>query len=262
MDSFNDIGFLSPDLNGWMTEARKDFEAGFDAAEAVNRLAMKVLYNLPAENMTAAHVLANACYGRALQSFQGVILLAKRGMPVESLTLVRSCTESVIALAALKVDQTMPEQMEESFDYHQKSHANAILQLKKEDDELKQIIESINKKYAPGKPQQIKWEPIADKTGLIELYASVYRHASTEAHPTKKALERHIKLDTEGKPTGFEFGPDKSGLSLALHFACAVMMQAIELSINQYNLSKHRNELSGCLEKLKKLSSTIRPHGQ
>lgn len=259
MDSFNDIGFLSPDLNGWMTEARKDFEAGFDAAEAVNRLAMKVLYDLPAENMTAAHVLANACYGCALQSFQGVILLAKRGMLSDARTLARSCTESVIALAAAKVDQTMPEQMEESYDHHRLKLANALLEEKKQlgfadNSEMRQTIDDIRNKYGTNGPRQINWEAKARCGGVIALYTAAYRLTSGDgAHTTMRALDRHMTQDANGNLLGFKFCPDKSDIDSILFLACSAMVSALGLIKEWFDLSAHQGELSACIENWKQM---------
>src|SRR5713226_5904120 len=104
MHKFNEIGFLSPELSSWSKQVRTEFTERFHLAEHINRLGMKMLFDLPAENMSDAHVVANLCFGRALQSFQCAILLAERGALADARALVRSCTEVVIALSVLKVD--------------------------------------------------------------------------------------------------------------------------------------------------------------
>jgi hypothetical protein len=257
MEKFNEIGFLSQELANWIGQTRTEFKVQFEASERINRLAMKMLFDLPAEEMTDAQAFANLCFGRALQSFQGAILLAQRGSLLDARTLVRSCAESAIALSALKADPTMPQRMSESYDHHRLRLAKAHLDrhdvigmlTEAEVSEHRQIIEEINKKYGKKGPQPINWKSEAQGGGTIDLYDGVYRLTSGNgAHTTMASLERFLADSMEGNAPGFKFHPDKSDLGSTLFLACAAMLQALGVVKDWFALPAYQDELTACIE--------------
>ena len=262
MQKFNEVGFLSSELTGWTVQVRTEFKREFDAAERINRLAMRMLFDLPAEDMTDAHMLTNLCFGRALQSFQGMILLAERGALGDARALLRSCTESVIAISALKADPSTAEQMHEDDDRHRLKLANALLNA---DDaaetlgegaanELRRTIAEIKSKYGGKEPRKINWEAKAKCGGTAKLYTMAYRLASGDGvHSTLLSIGRYLSdCPGDGRPA-FKFHPHKSDLDATLFPACSAMLHALASVTDWFGLPEHHEELKACVEDWKHL---------
>src|ERR1700704_180996 len=101
-------GFLSTDLQVRMDDIRGRHSDWFSHAESLNRFAQRVATSqreMSSERgLGDDRVLALLLFYRALNNFQGTVLMSERGMIVEARTLARSCLESAICLAAIKAD--------------------------------------------------------------------------------------------------------------------------------------------------------------
>src|SRR5260221_14517885 len=109
--AFDDDGFLSPDLVAWTATIRTEFKDWFELVESFNRDAMKVLWSIKPSLSKNQQLVAALLYGRALQSFQGTVLMAERGMIADALTLVRSCAATAIAIGGGAVDEQLVDDL-------------------------------------------------------------------------------------------------------------------------------------------------------
>jgi hypothetical protein len=257
VETFNEVGFLSKALGTWVAETRSQFHLEFATADRINRLAMKMLFDLPAENMTDAHLISNCCFGRILQSFQSAVLLVERGALLDARTITRSCAESVILLSALKAEPATPNRLEEADDLHRLKFAEAILRRNdvinvhsgEEVAILKQVISEIRTKYKDKKPRDTNLWDMAELGGMQELYNLAYRSTSGDAaHPTLRALQRYFfDHSTDGCLGGFKYHPDRSDTRSTLHLACFAMVQAIGLVIDWFEMSDYATEARECI---------------
>jgi hypothetical protein len=71
--------------------------------------------------------LASLLYRRALQSFQGAVLMAERGMIADALTLVRSCAETAIARGSVAGDEKFVDALVEAHDEAILTYSNVLL---------------------------------------------------------------------------------------------------------------------------------------
>ncbi|SIO61534.1 DUF5677 domain-containing protein [Paraburkholderia phenazinium] len=262
MDKFNDIGFLSPELATWADQLRADFAFEFGIVERIDRLAMRVLFDLPAEEMTEAHMFANLCFGRALQAFQSAILLAQKGALVDSRTLVRSCTETVIALAACRVDDSMPAQIKEDADQHRSKLANALLAADRSKEilsadrvaSLAAVVKEVAAEYGARGPRKINWAEKANAGGVSDLYDMAYRTMSGDgAHCTVWSLSRYHSPGNADEKSGFVFRPDRSDIEDTLFTACAAILHALATVIEWFDLSPNHAEMELCVEGWKQM---------
>ena len=106
--AFDDDGFLSPDHVAWTATTRAQFKEWFDLVESFNREAMKILFAIKPRQSINQQLVAASLYGRALQSFQGAVIMAERGMIADARSIVRSCAETAFAIGSLTVDDKFP----------------------------------------------------------------------------------------------------------------------------------------------------------
>jgi hypothetical protein len=120
-------GFLSPQLRKWTTSTKRDYQKWFRFIKRLNRAAMKVLAAIEPDLNKNRELFAALLCRRALQTFQGSILLAERGMIADALTLVRSCAETAIALGCFAADDNYLERGCDKAENHRLTYGNVIL---------------------------------------------------------------------------------------------------------------------------------------
>ena len=220
-------GFLSPAIAGWTEEAKEKHKSWFDLASEVNRESMAVNDLVTPDPRNNKQLLGKLLYLRTLQTFQGAILLAERGMIAEAGTLVRSCAESAIALGGAAHIDDFHERMQSAHDKHRK----ALVPYLESDQMAKQLTEeqkhvaSQAKSSLKGKtPQRMNWQNVARETGMEYFYNLVYRPLSGDsAHVTMLALDRHLE---EGGAK-IVFGPTDRDLPDTLSKAICALLQAL-----------------------------------
>ena len=100
--SSKEVGFLSPEMEPFVAQCRKQNALWFALAEDINRTAQATLttYQIGPE-ISAQHLFGLLLLIRTLSNFQGGLLMAERGMVVEVRTLFRCCFENAFWLGAL-----------------------------------------------------------------------------------------------------------------------------------------------------------------
>lgn len=233
---FNINGFLSPDLKGWTDSVRLNHKVWFDLAEELNTACMKVMSSAKPLQTSEKQLVASLIFGRSLQSFQGVILLAERGMMADARTLVRSCSESAIALGCASVDDNFLDDLIASNLKHRKAVTDKILSSseilkhleQEQTDKLKQLRDDLK----DTRSGSINWEQAAQKAGMTVLYDTVYRATSGDAaHVTIDAINRHLKTDLDQNVTGLSYQPEAKDLNDTVSGAiCALLFSLYALS--------------------------------
>jgi Family of unknown function (DUF5677) len=238
VSTFDKQGFLSRhELDAWEDNIRKAHPDWFRLVDDLNREAMHICHALQPSATDNRQLLAVMLYYRALQSFQGSVLLAARGMPADALTLVRSCAESAIALGGVAHDKAFIEALISGYNKHRKTFINAYLNDPGLSSELaneqkgqgKALVEQLN----GGALQGVEWKALATKIGMADLYNTVYRSTSGDAaHVTLPALDRHVCTNTEGKLESLVFQLDARDVEQTLSMAVCSLLNAME-QLNQ-----------------------------
>jgi hypothetical protein len=238
--TFDNRGFLSGRLCKWTASTRRDNKKWFSFIKRLNRAAMKVLAAVEPDPKKNQELSAALLYRRALQSFQGSILLAERGMIAEALTLVRSCAETAIALGCVAADKKFIDELFEGDGNHRLTYANVILGDKylrepldtEQVGHLKEKVSEVKTKYAESpnsRPEKINWADAAKDAGMTVLYDTVYRTASGSAsHVSLIALDRHVIPDADGGIGKLTFQPETRDLVLSLTGATSAILHAMD----------------------------------
>ncbi|WP_124800759.1 DUF5677 domain-containing protein [Paraburkholderia phosphatilytica] len=248
MASFNEIGFLSDELAEWKKNAHDAFSEAFTIAHRMNEMGMRMLWDLPTEEMTEVQVWAVAGYGRAIESFQTCILLAERGALAEARALARLCTEAAILTAGLlKIDGTLAA-MHADGAKHKLKLCNRMLELNARigDEKALARFEAEKAKVIAEfgtDPKSLNYDALARQAGLELLYELSYRHLSGNgAHATVAALERNMSADEDGYMSGYRFGPDYSDMRSTLQAANAAMIHLIGIAVEHLGLKSYDAE--------------------
>jgi hypothetical protein len=235
---FSKRGFLSRhELNAWEDNIRETRPDWFSLIDDLNQEAMRICSTLHPSETDNRQLLAVMIYYRALQSFQGAVMLATRGMPADALTLVRGCAESAIALGGVALDSAFTESLIDSQNKHIKALANRLLNSKTIcpglTDEQKNQSQAVANQFNGVTLQGVNWDTLATNVGMSDLYNTVYRSTSGDAaHVTLLALDRHFRITAEGKFEKLVFQPDDRDVTQVLSMAICSLLHAME-KLNQ-----------------------------
>jgi uncharacterized protein DUF5677 len=141
---------------------------------------------------------------RGLQSLQGAILLAERGLATEASMVTRSVFETMFYLGALRREATFSEVMRQDHIKRTSTSVSAFLEMVERDGladdhaELRDDLDELRKREGAGR--EIKVFRVAERAKRRAYYDTSYRHLSNSAvHTTVKALAQHWHEDEAGK---------------------------------------------------------------
>ena len=207
-------GFLSQENEEFRAKNRQRYEAGFDHCRRLSDIGQRLLTEIATKPTVEQTLTAVGLYVRGLQSLQGSILMAERGMVTESRTLVRATLETHFYLGAERKHPMFYDLL--FMDYIARTSKNAVSALAATMQHLPG--EDLSEALAGAKAFKKEFEEIAqalqirtaaDKAGMLLQYDTIYRNLSTyAAHPTLASLEIHWDRDDGGHRVGVNWGND------------------------------------------------------
>lgn len=218
---FENYGFLGTGVGSSVELLRAENSAWFDLAGDANAALMRVAASATAIAKTnsldpktvSVRVLLRSC-----EMFQGVILLAERGMVAEGRTLARSVLEGAFAIAALLTNPTgfmeMLEQDNQASRLHQAKFIKAqnLIAAGATRDKLQEVIDSI------GKADFMSPKKVAALGPLVSLYLEYQRLSDDSVHVSARSLHRHVNRNGEG--WCYKLGPaTQDEIASTLHWA-------------------------------------------
>ena len=230
-------GFLA-DLSPYIDGYRKKYADWFKLVDDVNVIAMRALYRAEASRGSKQQLVVTVTYSRLLQSLQGCILLAMRGMPADAKTLLRSATESAFALSAVVHDPAFVEALVADYQLHRLTMMNFVLSNAQHRktvppegiDDLTKAVADILSEYGGQKPKAIIWEQVAAREDMTTEYFTIYRSASGDsAHATLGSLMHHIEADSNNDIENLVFEPRDANIPPIASLAVSLLLRAIHL---------------------------------
>ncbi|GAB3758734.1 hypothetical protein GCM10028796_04850 [Ramlibacter monticola] len=198
--SLDDQAILRGDSRGEM----------FAFCEGLNRYGIQLLAELHARRSERLELYGVLFYLKALNSFQGALLLLSRGMSVESEILSRTALECAIVLGAIAADPSYIDTLEAAHRVHEQKQARAIRDLLRGDTAGSfgpEIAKAIDEAASLRARDEHAVAAAAVKAGLRAEYEIFYRGASgAAAHATVGAVSQLLRA--QGGVLRIHIGPD------------------------------------------------------
>lgn len=218
-----DKGFLGVDALRLVDEQRAVYPDLFAFAYECSATAMRSASLRISTDSRGMSV--GVMFSRCIAQFQGAIILAERGLSIESMLLTRALYETDFVLGALAANKVTPEELVDSDFGNRKKIGNALLPIAKEShpEHHEKLTAFIADHTEAG---TISLHDMASKAGMQVLYDGLYRHLSHfAAHPSVTAAsEYYVK-----RPGGQEyvtFQPLTGNTPKAILAACSGIMLA------------------------------------
>ena len=203
-------GFLSEDMEQVIQWYRAKYADVLRIVTELNRLAQAQLPSIGGPPRAARSLFVSAYFVRALQTCQGAVVMAERGMFTEAYTMLRGGIETLFYLGASIVEKDLGEgrdhvQRTKTAAYH---HMKRIKEIKPDSDtsHLESVIDTMMEQGMEPSAPQIK--AVAEKAKLDWMYDTLYRQLSVaHAHPTPNSLKLILEFDADQNPIGVGWGP-------------------------------------------------------
>ena len=223
---FRKSGFLSEAVNEQIPVRRAALAEWFCLASDLNEILQEMISPAAESANTAAvspEALTVFLLMRGLQSYQGAVLMAERGMAVEARILARSLLEDTFCVAAI-IDNPndLIKMIVDDYDASRKGQAKVILKngisgIDRRN--LEKFVEKI-KKVSYFNPEQ------AASIGSLSKQYLLYKILSDDAaHPTANSLKRHMLEEPSQSSWSYVWGPselDEIRKALNAAFLCAI----------------------------------------
>lgn len=255
MDTIEESGFLSDQIVEWIKKYRVDNAEYFALCKDVNRFAQKTMLSLKVHNECLPEILVASLLARAISNFQGMVLLAERGMINEAETLLRCMLEVRFALVAVARNTEFAFELLNNDLFEEKNIFNACLRSKHlgvaELQVAKEKLDKVKQEIKAKGLEKISIREIAEKAGLLTMYDSAYKKLSGTIHASVRSLNQYLETGGTDKIKSFLWGPDVKGIDIVLLTGVETILDALEVVFRVFSITI-RGELDSLSHKFQK----------
>lgn len=259
-------GFLSESISAHADEAWKSFcPRHVDLVERVNRFAISTSATPRDLRRRDADLFTALFLARAIQDFQGAVLLGRWGLRAQSRAMVRATFESALHCRAASQDLMLKRGSRRKAKTDDPPSTRFVDAFKAADHRFKRQVANENQAMAGLSPDQeamidallqeqdlgsrggdrdIKVHDLAKALGLSSLYTNLYRPLSQDAHPAPVSIDHHVMLDPERKIIGLRSGPDYVQLADTLALAIYSLIVALQGFLERLGTPEESTELN------------------
>lgn len=222
MPDLKNKAFLSPQMNEVIKDIRKENNDLFSLFEKINELSNDIIIDITVDRDDKQQLLVSCLFIRAMSTYQGVAIMAERGMPSEATVILRTLVEIMFRACAIAKDISAADAYIQEDEIYRRRSINKLKKLstKALDDignpDFGDLLQTLEKSIAENdiKERTTLW--YAQMADLEDLYNSAYRVLSNTVHVSSRDLESALILDSTGNIIRFNYGPQQKGLPLIL----------------------------------------------
>lgn len=247
----SDLGskmFLSAEMIEVIKDMRESKKNIFELCEKLNCLSNSIIFDIKVDHNDKQQLLISCLFIRAISTYQGVIILAERGMPSETTVVLRTLLEVLFRICAIAKDVNVADIYIQEDEIYRKKSIYKINKLGKKtieaigNPDLADLLKDIKENIAVNDIKDKTSEWYAQMAGLADFYHSAYSIFSRTVHVYARDLESALVLDSNDEVIGFNYGPDGNGLDLLLLTAVESMIHILDSVRNVFS-TKYSDEV-------------------
>lgn len=230
-------GFLSPTLHDYIPNIIEAHPAWFDFARRLNRriVSMWLQHPITTEGLLPLdpEPLAVRLMARAMDSFQGAVLLLERGMTVEAGTLARNVYETGFWLAYIRehpkaaTKQFKVEELEAKISRHNGYKEMFAHNAERLTEIEATLVKLRRQREGSKKTDKLQIPTLAERGKSKDFYIYYKVLCGSSAHASVLSTDHYLNF-FDDETAGHTIGPDIEGIDRKLAFAChAVLLSAI-----------------------------------
>lgn len=197
--AFEQEDFAGASASERVSDPYQKYAELFEFSTGCTRLALSVSALLP-EAKTKRQIVIGLFFARCVSHYQAAMLLAERGMTIESLSLSRGLLETVFVMLAIAEDAVAPGELARHDAASRVKHANALLNSKDYPNVLP-FLEQLGDFVEQSKGSAfIDMREFARRGKALAAYDGLYRHLSHHAsHPSLSAVDDYLVDGEDGR---------------------------------------------------------------
>jgi hypothetical protein len=262
MGTIEKIGFLSGDIGTWIEKHRQENKEYFDLSEGLNELSQSLMLQLEPKKDKEQEVIVSLLYCRVISHFQGVIILAERGMTSEARSIIRGLLDAVFACCALAKNQELVKDFINDDLCQRLKIVNSFMSLPKDvkrrhktsNSKLKALAKEIQQEIDEKSVKPLTSEFLAQKAGMQGHYHTMFSLLSSSTHSRARDLERYFQ-DADGNkiPDEIIWGPDVSDVDNTLYQACECIFISTRVVLDLFKIENYEIQIGSLWEKYNKI---------
>ncbi len=264
MNTIETDGFLSNQITYLIKKNWNQNSKWFNLCKEINRFSHTTMCKMIVHNKCELEIMVALLYIRSMSNFQGVIIMAERGMVNEAKTLLRCLLECEFAVVAIDKDKTIVDRLILDDRIQQLGKLKAIkrniengVPLPKDTFsiyEIKIFIKDVNSEIKKSNIKKFTTRDLAEIAGLITTYDSAYKDLSSTIHVNVRDLEQYLKLNEKREIKQLLSEPDVKEIGKILLTALTIILTILESISNIFSLSCDK-AWDRILEEFNRLSS-------
>lgn len=257
MTTFGTDGFLSDEIAEWEKDFEQRYASKLELSKAVNRLAHRLIFSIEIASNELKDLLLSTLLAHQISTFQGFILLARKGLIFQTEMLVRALAESMFLVAAIRKE---PDFAEKWLLSDEVSRKRSLVRLNEDrrrrgeppDEAAVALIAELEKRIRDQKIEKYSTERIAKLAGLGSYYDTLYGFFSMAVHSSSRSLDKALQTDGKGRVMSIEYGPAIDGFDM--HFDYAISMTLYVLHETSVHFKKDPSEVESLQQKNNELA--------
>ncbi|NTW33522.1 MAG: hypothetical protein HGB12_13025 [Bacteroidetes bacterium] len=244
MGTIEEDGFLSEDIQTWI-EKHHDYNCQiFNLCKKINKLAQNLLLSLEPEKTNGQKILASILFSRVISHFQGIYILAERGMVAESRSLLRGMLDATFSVVALSKNENLVCEFVNDDLWQRMKCLNSFCNLPKDikkrhrvrSSKLKTLVESIQKEIDEKNIKPLTSEYLAQKADMLGHYNTLFVILSSSIHSRARDMTQYLGEGEIDDLEALKWGPDVKGLDNILLSACDCIFISARNITNLFNI--------------------------
>ena len=256
MTEFGSDGFLSDEISAWEKNFEQLYASRLELSIAVNRLAHQLIFSIYIAPNELKDLLLSTLLARQAGTFQGFVVLSRKGMIFQSEMLIRALAESMFLVGAIR---KCPEFAEQWIVSDEVSRKRGLVRLNEDrrrrgeppDEKAAALVAELEKRIRDEKLEKLSTEKIAKIAGLESYYDTLYGFFSMAVHSSSRSLDKALETDDQGVVTAIDYGPEIDGFEM--HFDYAISMTLYVL----HEISAHFKKETSEIERLQKMNHEL-----
>ena len=267
MNTIKTDGYLSNQITYLIKKNWNKNTKWFNLCKEINRFLNTAMYKMIVHNKCKLEIMVALLYIRSMSNFQGVIIMAERGMVNEAKTLLRCLLECEFAVVAIDKDKTIVDRLILDDRIQQLGKLKAIkrniengVPLPKDTfsiDEIKTFIKDVKSEIKKSNIKKFTTRDLAEIAGLITTYDSAYKDLSGTIHVNVRDLEQYLELNEKGEIKQLLSEQDVKEIGMILLGASEIILKILESISKIFSLSYDKT-WDRILKEFNRLSSIYR----
>jgi len=228
---YDENGFLGGKIQEWIEVHRRTHGPAFLQAQQLNRENHRFIDGRNINVSDTYQLTTTVLFVRLMELYQGVMVVADRGMAAPTRILFRAFLEAFFHFAAIHKDPKYLDDYQDQFERQRKTLVNRIRH--SNNPELEDLRKPIDARLIAEIDQidvrQVSIEEVARRAGQHNTYLTAYAILSRAVHSCASDLEAYLDYDKgDQKIVSFRYGPTDAETLRTLCLAGMTMAEALK----------------------------------